>query len=495
MNVTEYALCRQTKVYKGVAIILVFVLIASLIPIIIASFYAHPVLDDYGYSYKVHEALNHGEGFNGVLKSASQEVIETYFSWQGTFAAVFFFSLQPGAFSQGLYCITTFFILSLLLFSNFFLLYTIIVKGFNSKKVYWIIVASTLSFLQIQFLPDIKEGLFWYNGSSYYIGFYAFSLIFFALVIRLLLTEKKLEVIIVTVFSVIFAVLIGGGNYTTALITTIIIITISIYAIRTKQKNSYLLLVITGVLIFALFVSILAPGNKVRANSTSGQNPLIAIVKSFCYAVVYIGRWTRLPEIMFFVISLPVLFILSKKTKFSFKYPLLAIVFIFCVFSAQFTPSLYALSKIGGGRQINIYYFGYYWMALGQMFYVCGWLNNNLLREYVEKRRSTKYAKYTSFVLIIAFLLMSIGCIGQVKSMSSAQAFYSVCTGASEEFDNQFERIVAELQIPGEICFIDDSKLQSNIYHGLNLSNNERDSWTNAQLAEYYHHEKVIKKE
>lgn len=85
----------------GLLSIILFTL--SLIPIVYASFYSHATLDDYGYSAAVHQTVLNGGNILDVLSAAAKTVKSFYQSWQGTYSAIFLFSLQPGAFGFDLY--------------------------------------------------------------------------------------------------------------------------------------------------------------------------------------------------------------------------------------------------------------------------------------------------------------------------------------------------------------------------------------------------------
>ena len=83
----------------------------SLIPILYAGFFAHPIGDDFNFSYRVHHALLSG---NSLLEAVVDTVSTTYNKWQGTFSAIVLFSLQPGGFSSSSYYLTTFIMIGFL---------------------------------------------------------------------------------------------------------------------------------------------------------------------------------------------------------------------------------------------------------------------------------------------------------------------------------------------------------------------------------------------
>lgn len=88
----------RKKIITIVAIFLGAGLLLSLIPIIISSFYSHPLADDFGFSEKVNHVVKNGGGLFDILSASFQQVKDTYLDWQGTYAAIFVFSLQPAAF-------------------------------------------------------------------------------------------------------------------------------------------------------------------------------------------------------------------------------------------------------------------------------------------------------------------------------------------------------------------------------------------------------------
>ncbi|MCH4034552.1 MAG: hypothetical protein LKE85_11280 [Lachnospiraceae bacterium] len=90
MNHSKY---RKLHIDLLIAFLLFALIIACLFPILKVSQSARPVNDDYSFCYLTHQAL---VGHTGVLAAALWEVEQIYFSWQGTYSAIFLFSLQPG---------------------------------------------------------------------------------------------------------------------------------------------------------------------------------------------------------------------------------------------------------------------------------------------------------------------------------------------------------------------------------------------------------------
>lgn len=364
---------------RMIAILAVGALIISLVPILYSAQYAHQLSDDFKYSDKVHVAIDNDEGLFEVIKASFAEVHEIYYSWQGTYSAVFLFSIQPGAFSDNLYFLTTWILLFWLCFSTFLLIQTIIVKWLKMRLSYAIVIASLVLFCEIQFIPNKAQAFFWWNGAIYYTFFFSLSLIFFASIIRLLLEENKHHRVGCAITASVLAVIIGGGNYSTALTTLVIVVLATGMLLIKKQKGAAIFLVLSLILLTSMIVSIIAPGNSIRAQTDAPTEKLSAIesiIQSVFYSVVFIGNWTDLQQIAVFVFITPFLYMATKNAKLSFKYPVLMSLGAFLVFATQLTPPLFALNSVGAGRQVDMYYYAYYLLFLFIIFYVCGWIRN-----------------------------------------------------------------------------------------------------------------------
>ena len=117
---------HNKKILNTFIVILAVGLLISIIPIVVSSVYSHPVADDFGFSEKVYRAVKDGGGFYDILSASFKQVKKTYFEWQGTYAAVFIFSLQPAAFSEKLYFLTSVVMLTSLMVSTvYFSIYII----------------------------------------------------------------------------------------------------------------------------------------------------------------------------------------------------------------------------------------------------------------------------------------------------------------------------------------------------------------------------------
>ena len=174
-----------------IAFLAVLLYLISLIPIFLFSSYCHPLADDFTYGLLVHRAVVSGGGIPEILSAAAETVRDYYFTWQGTFSAIFLFALQPGAFSESAYFLTPFIIIGCLSLSTFVLMHFVYCRLLGGKSSQAVILSALTLLLSVQMVTNQAQAFYWFNGASYYAVFYSFSLLFFAGIGTLLLDAGK----------------------------------------------------------------------------------------------------------------------------------------------------------------------------------------------------------------------------------------------------------------------------------------------------------------
>lgn len=461
-----------------------FVYFLSLVPILYVSFFSHPVSDDYSYSIAVHNAIIKNGNVLEVLSAAWSKARDTYFSWQGTFSAVFIFSFQPGIYSQDLYFLTSFIMIGALSTTTVFLIRTILVKWLNTQ--YAGFISFFLLLMSVQFIPDKAQAYYWFNGSSYYTLFYSFALFLSALIIRLLLSNSIKHVITLFIVSLVLAIIIGGGNYTTALICIeLLAITTILLMLKKSTKCKYVFMVF-AVMLVSFVISVIAPGNAVRASSISGMLPIKAVLKSVYYAIAFIANWTKLPQIVFFVLITPVIFHVTKKCTWSFRLPLAIILIAFLCFASQLTPPLFAMSHYGDGRQINIYYYSYYIFLMFIDFYVCGWINKKYPDIIKIRAISSMFRDHCVPIVLLSIVVWSAGCYEfGIRNMTSVATTIASLEGTVQKYDVEYDEMVRELGTENGVCKIEGIATTPDFFWDLGVSEDSR-FWVNTAMAKYF---------
>lgn len=478
----------RKKIITIVAIFLGAGLLLSLIPIIISSFYSHPLADDFGFSEKVNHVVKNGGGLFDILSASFQQVKDTYLDWQGTYAAIFVFSLQPAAFSEHIYFLTTFVMLTALIASTLFFVNTIFnILGYD-KKI-GIIISFVILLLSIHFVVDKKEAFFWWNGSSYYTLFYSFSLLFFSILIKLYYAEKIIKKVIFLIISLLLAAILGGGNYSTALLTTVILAFVIFLLIKHKKKISLCYVMIFLILITGFVISMIAPGNSVRAATLTGESPVKAIIHSVFYAVVYIAKWTGLAQLAGFSVIGFFAYILTKNSKYKFQYPFIVFVLSVLVFATQLTPPLYAMNSVGSGRQVNIYYYSYYIFMSFNIFYIIGWINQ---KDIVRIRTKNIQKSFSVCTLLLTIGVFLCGCLNYgLHNITFVDTLLALKNSTPQTHSAEYLDRIS--QIKNGNTTISDIKTVPDFFSPLCIEE-DSDFWINKQIARYYDVDKVTLK-
>ena len=192
--------------------LLIAALLICVIPLLWIAVYNHSSADDYSYGCLARWAWTDTHNLFRVFAAAGEKIKNTYLNWQGSYSAVALFALQPSIWGEEFYGCTTVIVLGLLLVGTFFFCRkTVTILG--GKRITGDLIALVLTLLSIEFLPSPVEGFFWWNGSVYYVVFYALFLIETSLLMEVVQKDQcragRLAVLC------ILGVFLAGGNYIT----------------------------------------------------------------------------------------------------------------------------------------------------------------------------------------------------------------------------------------------------------------------------------------
>ncbi len=489
-----------------IAILMTLILIVSLIPLFIVAFYSHPAADDFAFGLATAQAWQDKGSLGAVLAAAQQNVQEYYHNWQGTYSGIFLMSLQPGLVGEDYYPVGPIFLLLLFLTGNLFLFKVILMDYFKADKWHYLTIVSVILLLSLQFMYDPVEGFYWFNGGVLYTGFYSLALFLFGFILWLCRTQKPYVKFGLTIISVILCAVIAGGNYPTALATSIILFILTAYKAYRKDKNTLILGFLVLASLTGLLISITAPGNAVRQASVGGSlGALKAILLSFAYGGYSAANSINVPVLIGFVFLTPFLYYIAQKSSFQFRYPILVFLLSFCIYSAQATPPLYALGLSLPERLINIIYYSFYLLAVGNLLYFLGWIARKLeclqMASWKETMASISDAiekhKWSAFLVIcFLFVCASIGRCeagkgpdGDVEITNlptTVEAIISLATGEAQDFSAEArQRLELYHDNSAEHIVVPEHTVKPYLLYYGDITDDPND-WRNQAVARYY---------
>lgn len=475
---------KKLSTYKLMNVISVLLLL-SLLPLFELGSFAFPAADDFSYGAPAHLAYQESGSFLSAAAAALDKTVESYFSWQGSFAAIFLMALQPAVFSEALYALTPYIMLLSYIASSFVFCRALFSELMGLDRHLARLAASLLCFVGAQLMPSPVQGLYWFNGSVYYMFFHALLLTGCALGITILLRGGGWR--IAALCLVCF--LIGGGNYVTAL-SALIVAFFAIALLAAFKNCGWKKLALPFlVLTFSFALNAAAPGNAVRqAAQSDTPGALKAVLMSFGCGAEYALGWMSLPVLGMLLLVAFVFFAPVGKCSFSFRAPALVTLFSYCLFSAMFCPPLYAMGNVGDKRLLNIVYLSYLLLLLINLIYWLGWL---------AKRSGIEVREYGFGAL--AFGVAAFGmCCGmyflQGGSFSSAGALSCRLSGeaaayrdcAQRRFDILYDESISDAELEPFPC-------QPYLLYFDDITEDPQD-WRNVDMSSYFGKNSVVLK-
>ncbi len=433
---------RTSSLLTWLCVVMLFVLLLSLLPMLYIAQYDLPLGDDVIYGAPVTSALQQDASVSSAFSAAAGVVAEKFQSWQGTFSAIFLMALQPGVFGLSYYQITPYLMLGSLIASTLLLTYTLLCFLLGVSKRVWLTLGLAMSFFSIQLCVSPREGFFWYNGAVYYTLFHSFLLVLATLVIQLFRVKRIWVRIVFIILGVLLAAILSGGNYATDMVCLELLVCAIGYAVYKKQYRLLaafaLMLLVFGA---GMLVSVSAPGNAVRqasvvASGYTPSGPVKAILLSLALGGAMAVGWFDLAAVVVILLTVLLVGPALRKTNIQFRFPLLVVAFLFCVFASQFTPSVYAATSPGPYRLRNVAYFVYLLLVALSAAYVTGWAQRKFAPE-APKQANAAMRWLTTYpvlaVLCFSLLLGASLCKRDVFETPTVLAVMELQDGTAQE--------------------------------------------------------------
>ncbi len=428
---------------KILAIFSALLLLLGTLPLYTISLYNHPYYDDYGFSSAVHDVWVQTHSFQEAFSAAVTSTKDVRNNWQGTYTGTFLSNLQPGVFSENLYWVTTFFLLTAFLLCFGFFITTVSRHLLHIGKAETVILVCLSLFLMTQFLPDASEAFFWFNGGVGNTFIYSLLALSLALTIRFWHIKQNAPGLILALAAL--TTLLGGGSYGGGLFGLLIFVTITVVFYRKKNSHRFDFAGLTFWFLLCFLYSISAAGNTVRASMIGADVGVVkAVLQSLYYGMALLGSYTTLPVLAVGLVLSPILWKAAKQSPFSFQHPIWVLLLAAGVYCAQLTPPLYSGVFIGGGRITDTYYYSYIMLFLFAETYVLGALARR--RERLSKPAPALTAAGQKGLILVSACLLAIGCIGYKPNdetlygpmhMAGGAAALSILTGEAAQYDRE----------------------------------------------------------
>lgn len=316
-----------------------------------------------------------------------------------------------------------------------------------------------------------------------------------AMLILIYRTPDKTWQKVLEIFAMlILTFLVSLGTYISLIGMLLIYVCAVIWYWYRRNPNRW---IVTGgfvLYMMGFLANVLAPGNQVRMQSAgmTGMSAVEAILRSIYEAAQYIVHNTIPPCLILAVLLATVFVRIVRGRQYRYPLPLLVTLISFCIFAAQFTPTLYSLGITGAGRVQNIYRWTFYIWLYGNELYWIGWLMNQAkLKKRFQEERKKKCLLMPIWIVGGALLLVSLRYWGG-DTVTTYSAIKSLRSGAAEGYYEEWQERRAIL----EDETITDAVLEpfQNYVYLLYFGDitTDPDDWTNSAMASYYGKNSVV---
>ena len=484
--------------YKKVAVVMAGLFIISLAPILYCSFFDYATGDDLWEGAAAYRVLADNGTFKQFISAVYNWAKVDYLGWEGNWASIILWCLEPSIWGEKVYCITPWLALIFLCGGNFYFLSHYLKKYLSGNTAFCVIVSVIVCFFSVQYMPYIRGGIFWYTGMVNYVVPYGLCLMSFVWMDQFIETGKKRYCILI---SLVFAYL-GGVGYTPIVLgfeVLFLIIAYNIFCRESKRKRRAIWLLLPFALLLIGFVfSAISPGNAARGGDSyyfGIERVFVTVLESIKQGFFGGINWFISVRPLF--LAIPLLFIITweeidlTKVKLKLKYPVFVLIFLFLISCSVYAPGIYAQSEVSGGVPDSIYFVFLLTYAFSIIYLTCylkkivikkGWDANGLA---LKGRLRT--------AIILGELLFCIVC-GRylIGNMTGYVCIDFIRSGQLADFEYQMQERLKILNDPEiiDVVLPEMNDDQGPFMHMALTS--DPNAYTNKATARFYGKESVI---
>ncbi|MBQ2990160.1 MAG: hypothetical protein IJD60_02580 [Clostridia bacterium] len=348
-----------------------------LLPFFLGAPAAHPATDDFTFAAYTRPTWVETGSIVHVLKDALSYALRTWRDWQGTVTGVIIMTLNPIVFSLPHYGVHAVLLLVLNLAAWFVFLRRMLCVRLGLSRALFRGMYLALSACLLVFLPDMVEGIYWFNGAWFYMGAQAVSLLTLTLcdAFGVMRGRERAAAMGALCAGLLFAL--GMDNYITAMMTAAALFMMGLQRIwaymhsaeeekalqRRAAVRTLLLLAPIGA---GLLLSVMAPGNAVRMERDGAHQSgmlwlLLSILWTLRDAAWYIVRFSFKTPLFALLAAVTPLLCRGMEAECSTRAEKCPPAWateagFYLILCAMIIPHMYSSGNAGSGRVVNMYH-------------------------------------------------------------------------------------------------------------------------------------------
>lgn len=465
----NYSKCAERFVKQHYKIIAMLILAVAVIPFLMLTYYSRPCVDDYSYAVDTHALIKSGNwNLISLFCAAWKTDVRFYHEWQGLYTSAFVLALQPGILGERWYGIGGVALIALMFGLTYYFLKTIFsLLGITKNNA---LSATVTIVLTLNGMPNIVQGLYWFNGAWNYIPFFYLTLFNVALLLKYEfgMTPRKRWLM----GSMLLSFLISGGNHVTGFLN---IMLLALGLLLTRKKKILLFPLVSALM--GYFIMIIAPGTAVRQSRFYKPSIMETVKAAFTESFKEIFGWLDaqwgIAMLLVLMLAFSIPHICMKP---SGKKIWLLLFTSWVIFCGILCVPYYGMGYFGEGRIANINWLTFMFLSAVNVFYIGVFLAQNVIQ--ISEHFKAENGK---IALLVCLLLLAFRPGATLHSVikelndGTAQIYATAC-------DDRYRQMEAMAQ--GDTLYTTELPRSENLRFDDVCDNLE--DWRNAAWESYY---------
>lgn len=482
---------RQMGTAARVAIILGGILVALVLvaPLLAVSAYDRPSGDDFSYALATSQLVASGNANPITLVQTAVQTSLSYMqTWQGLYTSAFLLALQPGIFGMQYYGIGAIVLIVCTYLASLYFTRRVERSLLGLPARWWIPAGIALATFLLLCMPDVCEGIYWFNGAWNYTPFFLLALVNAGLSIRSLTVRSTVAHGFCVVGLCVLLFLTSGGDHVMAFYNLMLALGCAVIGFARRRWAQIFPLLVGA---FGFYLNVTAPGTAVRQAFFVSPGIPKTIAVSALYTLQSLQDLLSVSFLLLLVILTPILWSWAGVTQRKVRGVYLVVFFVLsylAIVGLNCAP-YYGMGVFGEGRVRNVVWFASVVQALMLYGYALCVVRQRARNASVRVDLITKNIPYALVALGIVACIVGVAAFGgaSMGKSNALLALNDMRNGSAAQFaqeNDERDQILSEAKSTDLVAV---PRLESHpvTLFFTDLDNDMGDDWAST-VAAYY---------
>ena len=483
--------------YRKLLGLIIIVSVISMLPIIYCSFFTYATGDDLWEGAAVYRVLEAKGSMRDLILAVWAQLKMDYMGWQGNWSSSILWYFSPNVFGEKVYVVTPYIGLISIILGYWYSFSHFNNKYLKLKKDWFLILYVLITVITIQYMPNVKNGLFWYSGMINYTFPYGIVCAITVWLDRFLEAgEKRYFCYLILAYSFL-----GGSGYLSIVLSFEILVLAII--LSWKDRRTRMLLIPMILLLIGFIISAISPGNAVRGGESYGfsiSNIFYTLKECIVQGILAIPKTLWNTKILILLIPAVVTgtwenleLVISRMR---FRYPGIVVLLLFLISCSVYAPGIYANNHVSGGVHDTIF-FVFLLFFFFSMIYVTGYCKKKWIdkKSFEVARKENKGVSQQTIKMLVYSTTIAVAVL--LSPVILSRSSYRLCldyitSGQLRDFEFQMQERLAILHDPSikDVVLPAMNDWQGPFMHMCVLE--DPNAYTNMATARYYDKNSVV---